>query len=141
LIAVAAFGLAAFLVHRAMQEYIWSEVLESLGDTLGFAVFSSGATRCRFYADWGLSAGHVGRIIVFCEVTIAQGATVGGLAVVIRPDLVGGTFEIASWAVVTAGVVLLITVAIYLAVAAFVHRPVRIRNSPRRRGSRPECVR
>jgi hypothetical protein len=43
LIAVAAFGLAAFLVHRAMQEYTWSEVPASLGDTLGFAVFSSSA--------------------------------------------------------------------------------------------------
>ena len=65
----------------------------SIGHTLGFAVFSSGAIRYRFYAGWGLSAGDVGRIIVFCGVTIALGlATVGGLAAVIRPDLVGETF-------------------------------------------------
>jgi glycosyltransferase 2 family protein len=125
-----------------MQEYTWSEVLASLGDTLGFAVFSSGAIRYRLYAGWGLSAGDVGRFIVFCGVTIAQGlATVGGLAIVIRPGLVGETFGIASWAVVTVGVVLLITIGIYLELAAFVHRPVRIGNSARRHGSRPECVR
>jgi glycosyltransferase 2 family protein len=180
-IAVAAFGLAAFLVHRAMREYTWSEVLASLGQislghlalgavftagsflcltgaealavryagrnlayrkialasftslaighTLGFAVFSSGAIRYRFYAGWGLSAGDVARIIVFCGVTIALGlATVGGLAAVIRPDLVGETFGIAPAAIVTLGVVLLSAVAIYLALAAFVHRPIRIRN-------------
>jgi hypothetical protein len=181
LIAVAAFGLAAFLVHRAMQEYTWSEVLASLGQislghvalggaftagsflcltgsealavryagralpypkialasftslsighTLGFAVFSSGAIRYRFYAGWGLAAGDVGRIIVFCGVTIALGlATVGGLAAVIRPDLVGATFRLAPAVIVAMGVVLLIAVAIYLALAAFVHRPIRIRN-------------
>jgi glycosyltransferase 2 family protein len=181
LIAVAAFALAAVLVHRAMQEYSWSEVLASLGQislghlafgavftagsflcltgsetlavrytggalpypkialasftslsighTLGFAVFSSGAIRYRFYAGWGLSAGDVGRIIVFCGVTTALGlGTVGGLAAVIRPDLVGETFAFAPWAVVTVGVVLLGTVAIYLALAALVHRPVRIRS-------------
>lgn len=180
-IALAAFALAAFLVHRALQEYTWSEVLASLGQislgrlalgvvftagsflcltgsealavrytgralpypkialasftslsighTLGFAVFSSGAIRYRFYAGWGLSAGDVGRIIVFCGVTIALGlATVGGLAAVIRPDLVGETFGIAPSAVVSVGLLLLITVAIYLALAAFVHRPIRIRN-------------
>jgi glycosyltransferase 2 family protein len=180
-IAVAAFGLAAFLVHRAMRGYTWSEILASLGQispghlalgavftagsflcltgaealavrysgrdlpypkialacftslsighTLGFAVFSSGAIRYRFYAGWGLSAGDVARIIVFCGVTLALGlGTVGGLAAVIRPDLVGETFGIAPAAIVTTGLVLLIAVAIYLALAAFLHRPIRIRN-------------
>lgn len=180
-IAVAAFALAAFLVHRAMQEYTWSEVLASLrqislghlalgglftagsfvcltgsealavrytgralpypkialasftslsiGHTLGFAIFSSGAIRYRFYVGWGLSAGDVARIIVFCGVTIAVGlATVGGLAALIRPDLVAETFGFAPAAIVALGVVLLLAVAIYLALAAFVHRPIRIRS-------------
>lgn len=179
--AVAAFGLAAFLVHRALQEYTWGEVLASLrqislahlalgglftagsfvcltgsealavryagralpypkialasftslsiGHTLGFAIFSSGAIRYRFYAGWGLSAGDVARIIVFCGVTVAMGlATVGGLAALIRPDLVGETFGTAPAAIATMGVVLLLAVAIYLALAAFVQRPIRVRN-------------
>ena len=101
----------------------------SIGHTLGFAVFSSGAIRYRFYTNWGLSAGDVGRIIVFCGVTVALGlATVGGLASLIRPALVGETFGIAPAAVAAVGAVLLAAVAIYLALAAFVHRPIRIRN-------------
>jgi len=101
----------------------------SIGHTLGFAVFSSGAIRYRFYTSWGLSAGDVGRIIVFCGVTVALGlATVGGLASLIRPALVGETFRIAPAAVAAVGVVLLLAVAIYLGLAAFVHRPIRIRN-------------
>lgn len=180
-IAAAAFAFAAFLVHRALQQYEVSEIVESLrqislghlalgcaftagsflclsgsealavrytgrslfypkialasftslsiGHTLGFAVFSSGAIRYRFYSKWGLSAGDVGRIIVFCGVTIALGlATVGGLASVIRPDLVADTFRIAPSLMVTIGALLLAVVAVYLALAAFVHRPVRIRH-------------
>ena len=45
----------------------------SIGHTLGFAAFSSGAVRYRFYAAWGLSAGDVGRIIVFCGFTVLVG--------------------------------------------------------------------
>ena len=101
----------------------------SIGHTLGFAVFSSGAIRYRYYTAWGLSAGDVARIIVFCGVTVALGlATVGGLASLIRPALIGETFGIAPTAVAGVGVVLLIGVAIYLGLAAFVHRPIRIRN-------------
>src|SRR5918994_371535 len=96
----------------------------SIGHTLGFAVFSSGAIRYRFYAGWGLSAGDVARIIVFCGVTLASGlATVGGVAAVIRPDLVGETFGLAPAAIVAIGFMLLIAVAIYLALAALIDRP------------------
>jgi uncharacterized membrane protein YbhN (UPF0104 family) len=91
----------------------------SLGHTLGFAVFSSGAVRYRFYTGWGLSAGDVARIIVFCGVTVTLGlATAGGLASLIRPALVAETFGIAPAAVVFVGVVLLLVVGIYLGLAA-----------------------
>ena len=101
----------------------------SLGHTLGFAALSSGAVRYRFYTGWGLSAGDVARIIVFCGVTVAVGlATAGGLVSVIRPGLIAETFKVAPAAVAAAGVILLVVVAVYLGLAAFVHRPIRIRN-------------
>jgi glycosyltransferase 2 family protein len=100
----------------------------SLGHTLGFAALSSGAIRYRFYTGWGLSPGDVARIIVFCGVTVAVGlATAGGLVSVIRPGLVAETFRIAPAAVAATGVILLLVVAIYLGLAAFVHHPIRIR--------------
>ncbi len=53
----------------------------SIGHTLGLAAFSSGAVRYRFYTAWGLSAGDVGRIILFCGATVLVGvATLGAIA-------------------------------------------------------------
>ena len=101
----------------------------SLGHTLGFAVFSSGAVRYRFYTGWGLSAGDVGRIIVFCGVTVLLGLlTLGGAASLIRPAILADMFRTTPAVVIGAGVLLLVLVGVYLALAAFVHRPIRIRN-------------
>lgn len=179
-IAAAAFGLGAFLVHRALQRYSMDEIVASLGaisadhialgaaftagsffclslsDTLavrytgsdlpypkialasftalsighliGFAALSSGAVRYRFYTAWGLSPGDVGRIVLFCAMTVAVGlATGGGIAGVAQPALVGEVFRIAPGTAMAVGGLLLLLVLIYLGLAAFVHRPLRIR--------------
>jgi glycosyltransferase 2 family protein len=100
----------------------------SIGHTLGLAALSSGAIRYRFYTGWGLSPGDIGRIILFCAMTVAVGmATAGGLASLIQPGLVGQMFKVAPGVVVALGVLLLLLVLIYLGLAAFVHRPIRIR--------------
>jgi glycosyltransferase 2 family protein len=101
----------------------------SIGHTLGLAALSSGAIRYRFYTGWGLSPGDVGRIILFCAVTVAVGmATAGGLASLIQPGLVAQMFKVAPGVVVALGILLLLLVVIYLGLAAFVHRPIRIRH-------------
>jgi uncharacterized membrane protein YbhN (UPF0104 family) len=101
----------------------------SIGHTLGFAALSSGAVRYRFYTAWGLSPGDVGRIILFCGTTVMLGLlTLGGFASLIRPALVAEMFGVVPTVVGVVGVLLLLLVAIYLGLAAFVHRPVRIRN-------------
>jgi glycosyltransferase 2 family protein len=101
----------------------------SIGHTLGLAALSSGAIRYRFYTGWGLSPGDVGRIILFCAVTVAVGmATAGGLASLIQPGLVAQMFKVSPGVVVALGVLLLLAVMIYLGLAAFVHRPIRIRH-------------
>ena len=180
-IATAAFGLAAFLVYRALQQHSMNEIVASLsaislrhfalgaaftagsffcltwsdtlavrytgsdlpypkialasfaslsiGHTLGLAALSSGAVRYRFYTGWGLSPGDVGRIILFCGMTVVVGlATGGGLASLIRPALVADVFQIAPAATVGVGALLLLLVLVYLGLAAFVHRPIRIRH-------------
>jgi glycosyltransferase 2 family protein len=100
----------------------------SIGHTLGLAALSSGAIRYRFYAGWGLSPGDVGRIILFCAMTVAVGmATAGGLACLIQPGLVAQMFKVTTGVVVALGVLLLLAVMIYLGLAAFVHRPICIR--------------
>jgi glycosyltransferase 2 family protein len=101
----------------------------SIGHTLGFAAFSSGAVRYRLYAGWGLSAGDVGRIILFCGLTVGLGlATLGGSVLLVRHELIAELFGVGPRAMIILGLVLLTVVATYLALAAFVHRPIRIRN-------------
>jgi hypothetical protein len=99
----------------------------SIGHTLGLAALSSGAIRYRFYTGWGLSPGDVGRIILFCAMTVAVGmATAGAGASLIQPALVAQMFKVTPAVVVAVGGLLLLAVVIYLGLAAFVHRPIRI---------------
>jgi hypothetical protein len=101
----------------------------SIGHTLGFAAFSSGAVRYRFYAAWGLSAGDVGRIIVFCGFTVLVGlCTLGGISALIRPVLIGELFGLGRGAMTAIGSALLLVVLSYLGLAAWLHRPIHIRN-------------
>lgn len=100
----------------------------SIGHLLGFAALSSGAVRYRFYTAWGLSPGDVGRIILFCAMTVGVGlATGGSIASLVRPALVGDVFKVTPGTAMAMGGLLLLLVLIYLGLAAFVHRPIRIR--------------
>jgi uncharacterized membrane protein YbhN (UPF0104 family) len=47
----------------------------SIGHTVGFSPFSSGAVRYRYYSKWGLSTQQIGLIILFSAVTVALGET------------------------------------------------------------------
>lgn len=60
----------------------------SIGHNVGLAAFSSGAIRYRFYSRWGLSAQEIGKLIVFCAITVGLGLlTLGSLAWTLQPDL------------------------------------------------------
>ena len=101
----------------------------SIGHTLGFAAAGSGAVRYRLYAGWGLSAGDVGRIIVFCGLTVGLGlATLAAIVLLARHQLIAQLFHASNGAMTAIGLVLLAVVATYLGLAAFLHRPIRIRN-------------
>lgn len=179
-IALAAVGLASFLIYRALKGYSLEEIRASLGQisvrhlalgaafaagsylcltgfdtlavrytrgqvpyrkialasfvalsighTLGFAAFSSGAVRYRFYSSWGLSAGDIARIILFCGLTVLLGlSTLGALSAILQPRLVAQIFGIAPALVIALGVALLGVIAAYLLVAAFGRGSLRIR--------------
>lgn len=50
----------------------------SVGHTLGLAHVSRCAIRYRFYSRWGISAGDVTRIILFCAITVGLGLNNAG---------------------------------------------------------------
>lgn len=100
----------------------------SLGHNIGFAALSSGALRFRFYSRWGLRVGDVAKVILFCGVTVGLGmATLGGFALLLRPDLGGKITGLGQPLVMTMGMVWLMVPAVYVALAAFVRRPLRLR--------------
>lgn len=91
----------------------------SIGHNIGFAVLSSGAVRYRFYTRWGLSPFEVGKVIVFCGVTVALGlATLGGSILLIRPEVGDDTLGINSLAAFVVGLACLAVPAAYI-LAAF----------------------
>jgi glycosyltransferase 2 family protein len=101
----------------------------SIGHTIGFAGFSSGAVRYRFYTAWGLSPGDVARILVFCSLTVLLGLlALGGLSCLLAPRLVARTFGASPTLVIAAGILLLALVGLYLGLAAVVRLPIRIRH-------------
>ncbi|MCB9968725.1 MAG: UPF0104 family protein [Geminicoccaceae bacterium] len=101
----------------------------SIGHNIGIAALSSGAIRYRFYSRLGLSEGDVGRVILFCGVTVGVGLlTLAGLAAVVNPSLAGEILRLDSPALVVGlGVLCLVLVAGYVAMAAFVRRAIHIK--------------
>ncbi len=100
----------------------------SLGHNIGLAALSSGAVRYRFYTRWGLDAGQVAKVIVFCGVTVGLGLMVlGGLALLLRSELAQEITGLSRMVVLSLGIVCLMLPAGYLALSAFVKKPLVIR--------------
>ena len=100
----------------------------SLGHNIGLAALSSGAVRYRFYTRWGLGAGDVARMIVFCGATVGLGLLVlGGAALLLRSGLAVEITGLTQKVVIALGIGCLALPAVYLILAAFVRRPLKIR--------------
>ncbi|WP_457094331.1 UPF0104 family protein [Microvirga sp. P5_D2] len=101
----------------------------SLGHNIGLAFLSSGAVRYRFYTRWGLTAADVAKVILFCGITVGLGLMVlGGAALMLRSDLAVEITGLSKGIVIGLGCICLILPAIYLALAAFVRKPLKIRS-------------
>jgi uncharacterized membrane protein YbhN (UPF0104 family) len=99
----------------------------SLGHTIGFAGLSSGAIRYRLYSRWGLTVEDIAKLVLFCGVTVGLGLMVlGGVALVLRPDLAEPVAGLSSGGALALGAACLACAAAYLALAAFVRRPIRV---------------
>ena len=100
-----------------------SFVALSIGHNIGFAALSSGAIRYRFYSKWGLSAQAVGKLILFCALTVGLGLMIlGGAALLWQPDLAAEMTRLDRPLVLMLGTACLGLALVYLALAAFVRR-------------------
>lgn len=100
----------------------------SLGHNIGFAALSSGAIRYRFYSRWGLSAFEVGKVVLFCGVTVGLGlATLGGLAMLLQPELAARIVGVQPSTAALLGALCLVMPLAYLWAAAAELGQVRFR--------------
>jgi uncharacterized membrane protein YbhN (UPF0104 family) len=100
----------------------------SIGHNIGMAALSSGAIRYRFYTRWGLKAGDVAKVILFCGLTVGLGlATLGGLGLILYPSEAQGFVGLGRSALRLLAVVCLSLPVIYLLLAAFMRREIRFR--------------
>ena len=98
----------------------------SLGHNIGFAALSSGAIRYRFYSRWGVSAGNVAKIILFCGTTVGLGLiTLGGLALLLRPDLATQILVLPQSSIIGLGIACIMIAPGYIALSAFVRTTIR----------------
>lgn len=94
-----------------------------LSHNLGFAAVSGAAVRYRLYANWGLGAAEIARVVAFCSLTFILGALVlGGVVLLAAPGAVAHLLHAPRpllWA---------IGAGMWLAVAAYATLSTRIRH-------------
>ena len=103
----------------------------SLGHNIGFAALSSGAVRYRFYSRWGLTAEEVAKLILFCGFTVCLGLGIlGGLALLVRPELARDITSLQLPIVIALGIACLGLASTYVGIAALHLRGqvIKIRN-------------
>jgi uncharacterized membrane protein YbhN (UPF0104 family) len=99
----------------------------SIGHTLGVAAASSGAIRYRFYSRWGIDAGDIARIILFCAMTAGLGLnTLMGLALLLQANVAAKLLGFSQAGAIVLGVACLLLTALYVALAALLRRPLAI---------------
>jgi uncharacterized membrane protein YbhN (UPF0104 family) len=97
----------------------------SIGHTLGLAAASTGAIRYRCYSRWGISAGDVAKIILFCAATAALGLnTLIGLALLLQAGVAVKMLSLNPAVAIALGTVCLAGTALYLGLAAVMRRPL-----------------
>jgi uncharacterized membrane protein YbhN (UPF0104 family) len=99
----------------------------SLGHSIGFAGFSSGPIRYRFYSRWGLDAVDVAKLVLFCGVTVAMGLLSSGAAILILgPGIAAPALRLPVESLKLAGIGLAGVVAAYIALTFAVKRKIVI---------------
>lgn len=99
-----------------------------LGQSIGLAGLSSGAIRYRYYSHWGLSTEDVAKVVLLSGVTVGLGLMVlAGIVMVFNPEDTARILKVGPSIVLTFGAALLLAAVAYVAVAAFVRTPVKIR--------------
>lgn len=105
------------LGHRLSWIYITlvSFTTYALSHNLGFPMFSGAAVRYRAYSTQNISAPDIAFLVAFCSFTFSLGITfLGGIVLVVQPDIVGRLLELPIWLARPIGCGMLAFVAAYV---------------------------
>jgi uncharacterized membrane protein YbhN (UPF0104 family) len=101
----------------------------SIGQSVGLSGLSSGALRYRYYAHWGMSTEDVAKIVLLSGVTVGIGmAMLSGIVMVLNPKDAASVLGLSEAVIIAIGFACLAATAGYLALAAFVRTPLKIRS-------------
>ena len=106
---------------------IGSFCANAFAHTIGFAFLIGGAVRARLYSRHGASLVMVAQIGLFYGVAFGLGmVTLGGLTLVVAPQLGAGDFQVPATAVQALGVILASSPLAYVVACAAFRSPVKI---------------
>lgn len=101
----------------------------SIGQSVGLSGLSSGALRYRYYAHWGMSTEDVAKIVLLSGVTVGIGmAVLSGIVMIVNPGDAASVLGLSNAVIIAIGFACLGATAGYLALAAFVRTPLKIRS-------------
>lgn len=100
----------------------------SIGHNVGVAALSSGTLRYRFYSGFGLSAIEVGKLVVFCGVTVGLGLmTLAGISLLWRPEVLEQMLGVGTGVARALGASAVTLSIAYVALAWWLREPVQVR--------------
>ncbi len=118
-----------YVDHRIsrLQVAVASFIAYSLSQTLGFAVFTGGAVRYRFWSAWGLSAPEIARAVGFAGITLWLGvvALTGGV-LLFEPSVVAGITGNHPVLFAVTGTAFLLAAVSYLLLSLLQQRPLEV---------------
>ncbi len=99
----------------------------AIAHNIGASVLSGAVIRYRAYSTKGLSVGEIGGLVAFCSFTFALGvATLGGLLLLVRPELVERIPGAPLWVGKATGLVLIAAPTLYVIGALLHFRPFKL---------------
>ncbi len=99
----------------------------ALSHNIGASLLSGTVIRFRAYGSRGLTPGEIGVLVGLTTFTFIIGSlTLGGIVMVIHPDILQRFFEVPDWLVIAVGLAMLGFVAFYLAGSLLHLRPLSI---------------
>jgi len=108
------------LIHLRRKIHWWfvavtSFTTYSLSHNIGASLVSGTIIRFRAYGSRGLSPGEIGVLVGITTFTFLIGAAlIGGVVLVLRPEVLQRYFDVPDWMAIALGAVLLAIIAFYL---------------------------